>query len=1254
MGNCLKIFILLLFPTFLFAQSEGGFGYRRFSNTTTLNNVSVSNTNTSASRNAYVHSNGLYYVWDGNSWEREHDLDTFSLLNNVIYASLYGDGVPAKTIDLSNNIQCDNVISPASFSTNQNNFNPTGLTGACEIRLTTTAQVNITGIVAQVDGYELILTNEGNHPITLINDATSTAANRFLIGYNYNLGSKQSIRTRYDGTVSRWRVISGLSLGSGSGRIAGGRSQNVLWSYQTDTLNDFGIGYLPTFPSDPTGSGFGSFGLGIDGDLGFQIQGKETYIIGTSFNLLTSSNVNAGADAYQLESRSRATVGGVSNFSYLYGGVTSNQWVLQNTDDLYDQLDIGSKKRLTGVPKNRTDYNYVFQGGGETGSDTSAISMWLGHPQYTDTTNTMGNGTRAVSKERGWGVQSLFNSTIGVRTTNAFDWIKITTGVSPSDTTLDAIRFYGNKYEIPNQTPSSGIGDTSVIVWTSPFNSFFIDIDDFSGGGSGVNIFNSDGTQDDADRLFTQDSTRTFAMGQFTSVSTPTWGRGYYYDPSTSNGIRLLNKNGSNTTTAMVELDPETVNIATTHTTSNTTVSQLNLSESAAWSATLDRTSDTYGSLIIGSATNTNEEIIGLKHNGKADIPGVSVYLGDGYASSQYGLYTSRAWGVQTHVSGGFDWIQVLLPNTATDTTGNNLSFYNRKYYWSNESPSFTNLDTMVHVWIGNGTNATPDFVNVNDLFAGATNIFNSNGTTTDNTRNLTITETLNFIGTASAGVDPYPFQVKVTGTEPYIQLWKGNTDSAYIQQSDVEYIIGSSARFVFQSDDDVVIQADSIQAQTVETKTTIRNLLGLTPLGIIKRFDGDAASSGDVISSNGTDWVITTPTALGYVLQNGNSFGAAMTVGTNDNNVLNFETNNVTRLTITGGASTGGASTFHNINSNTVSVFDVVTIQANTTGTAGTGYGLGILFQGESSTTENRDMAYIRAVWQSATDGTRRSNLSFGTVQSGVFTEGMKLNANFLQPTSGGSLTIGGSSDPVLIGNSTGSASLVSTGTTSSESVLFSAGGNNVNASGTIGNSTFTTTSGTKYDTRFSADYAPTSGTGLFYNARFDAVINQTGGANGATGAIIFEPTLTAIGSKWSAITSATSNSNALFLNQTGSSSYSTHVGAFGFGSTTVPTDKVEVTGNVALLAAGNKLKIATGSNASIGTSGAMTAGTITVNTTAVTANSIILLTGIDGSTPCATCGDLSVGTITAGTSFVINSSINTDTRTVNYLIIN
>jgi hypothetical protein len=94
-----------------------------------------------------------------------------------------------------------------------------------------------------------------------------------------------------------------------------------------------------------------------------------------------------------------------------------------------------------------------------------------------------------------------------------------------------------------------------------------------------------------------------------------------------------------------------------------------------------------------------------------------------------------------------------------------------------------------------------------------------------------------------------------------------------------------------------------------------------------------------------------------------------------------------------------------------------------------------------------------------------------------------------------------------------------------------------------------------------------------------------------------------------------------------------------------------LQVNGSMSLKTAGNKINIATGTNASIGTSAAMVAGTITISTTAVTASSKIFLTN---AAPAGTIGVLSVGTIVAGTSFVINSSSALDTSTVNWFIIN
>lgn len=95
--------------------------------------------------------------------------------------------------------------------------------------------------------------------------------------------------------------------------------------------------------------------------------------------------------------------------------------------------------------------------------------------------------------------------------------------------------------------------------------------------------------------------------------------------------------------------------------------------------------------------------------------------------------------------------------------------------------------------------------------------------------------------------------------------------------------------------------------------------------------------------------------------------------------------------------------------------------------------------------------------------------------------------------------------------------------------------------------------------------------------------------------------------------------------------------------------SDALQVGGNINLTGAGNKLKITTGTNASAGTA-TLVAGTVTVNTTAVTANSIILLTAQDG-TPINAVG---VSARVAGTSFTITSSSNSDVRPVGYVIFN
>lgn len=79
------------------------------------------------------------------------------------------------------------------------------------------------------------------------------------------------------------------------------------------------------------------------------------------------------------------------------------------------------------------------------------------------------------------------------------------------------------------------------------------------------------------------------------------------------------------------------------------------------------------------------------------------------------------------------------------------------------------------------------------------------------------------------------------------------------------------------------------------------------------------------------------------------------------------------------------------------------------------------------------------------------------------------------------------------------------------------------------------------------------------------------------------------------------------------------------------------------------NAISLEDGSNKRMGVA-TLVAGTVTVSNSSVTANTRIFLSRqVAG----GTLGHLSVGTVTASTSFVINSSSNSDTSTVNWLLI-
>lgn len=370
-----------------------------------------------------------------------------------------------------------------------------------------------------------------------------------------------------------------------------------------------------------------------------------------------------------------------------------------------------------------------------------------------------------------------------------------------------------------------------------------------------------------------------------------------------------------------------------------------------------------------------------------------------------------------------------------------------------------------------------------------------------------------------------------------------------YFSADNTQSIIGSGASKMEYIDGVMrLYDSDATQYVAIQTPTT-----GSLTSNYTLTLPVDDGAPDQVLKTDGSgnlSW--TTVAGGGDILNGGNTTGATVVIGTNDANALNLETNNVERLSITGGASTGGAFTFTNVTANTNTVQDVFTIRSNSTGTATTNFGPGLLFQGESSTTDNRDMVRLSAIWTTATDGSRASALVYSDVTGGgALTErfrftptGMITNTAYTIGGSGNSITLGGSGGLITLStaNTTGIAISTTHNTASSTSNI------------TFGNATsFTQTSGTRNYLNCNWGFSPTSGTAVHNQLAFTGTFNQTGGANGITRGIYLNQTLTAV-ADFRGIEIAYSNSNAKGVYQSGASTTNNFVGNTAFGTTSTP----------------------------------------------------------------------------------------------------
>lgn len=118
-------------------------------------------------------------------------------------------------VDVTGTFALSGDISPPQITADQNNYNPSGLSGATVVRLNTDAARNITGLSGGSDGREIRIYNVGSFNITLKDEsASSTAANRFALQADIVIAPDVGVILQYDSTSSRWRAQGGTSLDS--------------------------------------------------------------------------------------------------------------------------------------------------------------------------------------------------------------------------------------------------------------------------------------------------------------------------------------------------------------------------------------------------------------------------------------------------------------------------------------------------------------------------------------------------------------------------------------------------------------------------------------------------------------------------------------------------------------------------------------------------------------------------------------------------------------------------------------------------------------------------------------------------------------------------------------------------------------------------------------------------------------------------------------------------------------------------------
>lgn len=241
----------------------------------------------------------------------------------------------------------------ATISANTNNWAPTGLSSASVVRITTSAPSNLTGITGGADGRILTLINNGASTLTLKNNVTSTAANRFLMTADLPLAQYESATVIYDTTAQRWKLLAKGSASAGGSASTLDALTDVFTDYTTNHNVIGGRTSAAALTSGAMNNTFWGEGAGATSANSTSATVENTAFGYNALTSLTSGSTNVGIGAFSLNlittgssntavgDNSGASITGFNNTAIgqaaIYGGTAAgNENTAVGADALYN------------------------------------------------------------------------------------------------------------------------------------------------------------------------------------------------------------------------------------------------------------------------------------------------------------------------------------------------------------------------------------------------------------------------------------------------------------------------------------------------------------------------------------------------------------------------------------------------------------------------------------------------------------------------------------------------------------------------------------------------------------------------------------------------------------------------------------------------------------------------------------------------------------------------------------------------------